>query len=94
MVIWKYKLPFIFKELISIPMPKYSTILSVREQDKQICVWALINSIDSQRKTEDRQFQILMTGQPLGDDTAIGSFLGTVQIEELVFHVFTFTPDW
>jgi hypothetical protein len=81
--IWKFKLD---PGTTKIEMPKGAEVLSTQTQDRDICIWALVNpAFDS----EIRQFEVYPTGEPiyygLLDQR---SFIGTAQIKWMVFHVF------
>lgn len=86
-VIWKYKItpwnPF------EIEMPEGAEILSVQVQNRDVCMWALVNPKADRRIV--RIFEIYGTGHPIniipGDKR---KFIGTFQLNggELVFHLF------
>ncbi|MGJ8680497.1 DUF7352 domain-containing protein [Paraglaciecola sp.] len=82
-VIWKYTLT----PAILIEIPKGAEILSVAEQNNEICLWALV---DPNAELEAREFHVFGTGHNI---TIKGfDFIGTALLENgsLVFHVFEF----
>jgi hypothetical protein len=80
--IWKYTLGISDAQILA--LPKGATILSVAEQYGEVTLWALV---DPDKELEHRLFYIFGTGHPVPNTP--GTFLGTVQIRDLVWHVFT-----
>ena len=68
----------------TIELPFKSTILSVDNQHGVLCLWALVDPEYSKKKT---RIIIVGTGQPL-PDSFIGTFVGTVIVGPLIWHVF------
>ncbi|MFA6060054.1 MAG: hypothetical protein WC756_17760 [Taibaiella sp.] len=64
-------------------MPKDAMILSVQLQGNNIVLWA---SIFNEAVTKDRMFELLYTGEV--HDLAHRMFYGTVQVDDIVVHVF------
>lgn len=84
--IYKYPLEFRGKQVVSLPIG--SEILSVQEQNDQLCLWALV---DPNEQLEERHIEIFTTGEALGNDFGVpNKYIATVQIkfEGLVIHVF------
>ena len=87
--IWKYTLgPSMEQELY---LPVDSEILSVLEQNGQICFWVSFPLGNEDLTKVSRIFYIVPTNDVY--DSANKKFLGTVQIKEhtfqtLVFHIF------
>lgn len=79
--IWKYRLHLTDSQTID--MPCGAEILSVQMQDGYVCMWALCNT---DAATEPRHIVIIGTGNPIRFKT--GKFIGTVQSEHFVWHVF------
>lgn len=72
-----------------VQIPRFAKILSVQNQNGQICVWALI---DTGMPKSTRRFRIFGTGKPCNVNTPTNLFIGTVQVDEMegtyVWHVF------
>lgn len=78
--IWK----FILQPECEVEIPKGAQILSVREQDVDICLWALV---DPAAEKQRRRFVGFGTGDDVPDRPM--TFLGTVHLGGgMVFHVF------
>ena len=75
---------YILKPEISIRIPEQSQLLSVHEQNGEVCLWALVNP---QNIDETRTFAVFGTGHRVPEDHI---FVGTALLEggSLVFHVF------
>ena len=80
--IWKY--PLTVTDYQSVRMPKGAEILSVADQQGELCVWALV---DSDAELEDRMFYIFGTGNSFNEVIPM-NFLGSVQQNVFVWHVF------
>lgn len=82
--IYKYKLAVVDEQEIQIP--DFAEILSVQNQNGELCLWALVNS---DNKPEPWTIQIVGTGNPASGINA-EDFIGTVQQHDggLVWHVF------
>ena len=84
-LIYKYQMDAsIIGEVQKVSMPKKSVILSVQEQSGALTLWALHND---GVKPEDRSFIVAWTGRHFKLPTGF-KFVGTVQINVLVYHVF------
>lgn len=83
MTIWKYELTTITK----LTMPIGSKVLSLQVKNNIPCIWALIP--DEAAMTEKRIFEFFSTGHDFNDK--LGNYIGTVQLEQLVFHLFETT---
>jgi len=82
--IWKYTLSVVGKQDIS--MPKGARVLAVQPQGDQICMWALVK-VDSPKKMYT--FYMYGTGhEHFSDGDEFREYIGTVQMESLVWHVF------
>lgn len=66
-----------------IDMPEDSRILSVQVQDGKVCLWAMV---DTETEKVKRNVRIFGTGSPVDLDGL--SYIGTVQQNYLVWHVF------
>ena len=66
-------------------MPAAAEILSVQNQNGHPTAWAIVHS-DSEPVT--RRFYVVGTGNPMPNAAWSSRFLGTVQMEHLVWHVF------
>lgn len=82
--IFKYPLEIVDHQQIE--MPVGAKVLSVQEQNGQLCVWAKVD--DACLSKEKRDFWISGTGHPCDHD--VDGFIGTVQQYggNLVWHVF------
>lgn len=93
--IWKFT--FDIKSKVVIPMPKGAKILTAQLQEDKPCMWAVV---DTENKKEDRYFEIFGTGHPFPVDIGINRvYINTIQIDNLVFHIFErtdnhFSPDF
>jgi hypothetical protein len=75
-------------------VPQGSQVLSAQNQRDSVVVWI-------EQKDEDLVegssatfvFQCLMTGEPVGDGLVGWKFLDTVQIGDVVLHVYYFKHD-
>jgi hypothetical protein len=82
--IWKYTLPI--DDIVTVSMPRGAQVLSVAEQDGQVCVWALVHSLQA---PDPVLFRICGTGHPVGNCVGAGDFIGSVVMPNgLVWHVF------
>lgn len=87
MSIWKYHLD-ITSDAQSVEMPKDAQIISVQNQGCRITMWAIVNPAADK---EVRQFRIWGTGWQIDDyHLDLCDFVGTVQIEGFVWHVFEY----
>ena len=75
----------------TVDMPEGSKILSVAEQDGDICFWAQVTANNPPVK---RMIEIAGTGNPYPpSDGAVRVFLGTVVMGQFVWHVFEKLPE-
>jgi len=83
--IWKYNLIAgnYMKNIIE--MPKNGEILSVQNQYNEIVLWIKINT---NNKTEERRFIIYGTGDNIKFSSENINYIGTVQMDIDVWHVF------
>ena len=81
--IWKYTLPV--NDHPVLPMQKGAKVLSVDVQHGDIQVWALV---DPEAPKELRGFRVAGTGHPLEEEITSMRFIGTVQMGDLVWHIF------
>ncbi len=81
LTIWKFPLsPPIFSPSLDSRMPEGAQILHVDVQDGSPMLWALV---DPTRPRVIRDLRIVPTGSPV-----TGEYVGTFQLERLVFHLF------
>lgn len=80
--IWKFRLRLTGEQTLA--LPRGAQILSVQDQGGSICIWV---SVDTQAEPELRHFYIFETGYPI-ENIALKRFVGTVQQDSLVWHVF------
>lgn len=84
MVIWKYEL--CIKDTQQVEMPYMAEILSVDNQDGNLCLWAIG---DPAMGMASRTIEIIGTGNFFVDKLPIiRKFIGTVIIKPFVWHVF------
>jgi hypothetical protein len=79
--IWKFMISATINP--SVTMPKGAHVLSIQEQNGQICIWA---SVNPRAEPEPRRFFVAGTGFDIPE--AAGAFLATVQVGAYVWHVF------
>ena len=84
MKVFKYVLKPTDEQVVM--MPKEARVLSCHVQDRDICVWALV---DPDARKESRTFFIHGTGHEVAYPHS-GTFVGTVLLNQglLVLHVF------
>ena len=85
--IWKFRLsPF----RSDVEMPSGASILDVREQGDDVCLWALV---DPSEPIETRKFSVYGTGHTLPPNA--GTYVGTAHLGAgvFVFHVFEDAAD-
>jgi hypothetical protein len=80
--IWKFYAPI--DDKIAIAMPADAKILSVQTQDETPYIWALV---DQKKQVVMRAFAWRGTGHP-ADNLTHEMFVGTIQLDMLVFHLF------
>lgn len=80
--IWKYKIESL---IWVIKMPKDSEIISLQVQGGVPCLWAVV---ETSNPPVERVFKTFYTGEPIVDFDELKSFIGTYQVNGLVFHVF------
>jgi hypothetical protein len=79
--IWKYTLPL--QDVVTLTMPVGAEVLSVGLQDGNITLWAMVHSTAPRM---DRVFYVYGTGNPINGGE--GRFIGTVQMNYFVWHIF------
>ncbi len=85
--VWKFQIPI--EDSFSLEMPIDAELLHVAIQDRQPCLWALV---EPQCATETRHFELRGTGHELDTDRAdthcvhVGSFM--MSGGAIVFHLF------
>ncbi len=86
--IYKYEIP---SKAVTIALPQGATILSVAVQNECPYLWAMV---DPNQPTVEKHIRVIATGQPLEDEAAAWSFVGTFFLNSgsLVFHVFEVNP--
>ncbi len=80
--IWKF--PLELADVQEVEMPSGAQLLSVDSQQGTLCLWAMVD-LDSGTK-ERHVIDILGTGNPI--ESHHRSFIGTVQMGTLVWHIF------
>lgn len=80
--IWKYSFNSLPRAIFNIPID--AKFLDCQTQNRKICLWFLV---DPSNKTEEREFWAELTGLE-GRAQDEGEYLGTIQIDEYVAHIF------
>lgn len=84
--IFKYKLELVDEQWLQ-TKHRVVKVLSVAEQDGELCLWAVMDSSETHDRRQRRIF-IVGTGNPF-PVIGTGSFIGTVLMSDgLVWHVF------
>ncbi len=78
-----FKYPIRLTPLQDIEIPEGAYFLDVQLQEKQICIWAIV---DTEREKEQHKIVIRGTGHDVQEDI---DYLGTVQQDGYVWHIFT-----
>ena len=79
-----HKYPIRLLEQQTVTMPLSANILCAQMQNRKLCIWAKVDSDESQ--TIDRTILIFGTGNPM--PMAHGDYIDTVQVDSFVWHVF------
>lgn len=82
MEIWKHKLKITDAQTLF--MPQGARQLKIAEQDGELCMWSLV---DTAERHESVHVIIVGTGQEF-DDVNL-HYVGTAQVGQFVWHVFT-----
>jgi hypothetical protein len=83
-----YKYPFPIEGAFELELPRGARILAVQMQRGTPNFWALV---DPAAPTERRAFRLFGTGHPIEPRPGLlmeGHYLGTIQDEGFVWHVF------
>jgi len=92
--IWKFgihkdgKTDTIFPNRVEIGMPKDAEIISVMEQDNDICLHAIV---DSEAPKDRRFFEVFGTGHEIkGIEFTERKYIGSAKVEDgkFIFHIF------
>ena len=89
MKIFKYAIPVYNKEY-SLSLPEGSKVLSCQNQNNQIVIWVMFNPSTSQG-LKTHKFKLIFTGEDFQLSLDLAEhrlFIGTVQINEMVHHLF------
>jgi len=81
MVIYKYTLSR--QQLTVLQVPHHSMFLSVQLQGEEVCIWL---TVFAKEPIVSRSYEILLTG--IDYENTPRSYLGTVQQNGIVMHVF------
>lgn len=82
-VIYKYPLEITDNQVIE--LPKDSGVLTVQMQNNQLCLWALVDTEQTQR--QQVPVKVFGTGNPV-DFTGPWQYVSTVQERIFVWHIF------
>ena len=80
-----YKYPLELTDTQQIEMPDGARLLSVKNQQGTLCLWALV---DPHAPMVKRTIYVLGTGHTRNDEVSAELFVGTVLMGWLVWHVF------
>lgn len=80
-----HKYQFEISDRVEIEMPCGASVLSIQLQDGKPTVWAMVETTYS---AETRVFRIYGTGHKLDLFATEGRYLGTIQLEGFVWHIF------
>jgi hypothetical protein len=81
MTVWKYEID---PDFSTVMLPVGAKPLCVQLQNDIPQMWVLV---DEDAALEKRDFVILATGEMV-DESVIGAYVGTFQVDRLVFHLF------
>jgi len=83
--IYKYPIPLGY---FSLGLPKGAKILTVHEQHGEPQIWALVNP--DEPFTETRNFRVVGTGHPIGENEEVLRYIGTFQLDggNFIGHLF------
>lgn len=84
MVIWKYQ--FEIDDVVTLHIPATHVVLSIQNQDGFPTLWAMV---DPQSEKVMETLYVYGTGHPI--KPANKNHIGTIQIDGLVWHIFTKT---
>jgi len=84
--IWKYPLEITDHQVLALPQP--AQVLSVQFQGGQLCLWALVSPDHEITPENGTVVHIVGTGHPVEDEARL-TFIDTVQMGPLVWHIFT-----
>jgi hypothetical protein len=70
-----------------VPMPTGAEVIHVGTQEGRLYIWAIVDTIELMWP---RKFLLAWTGQPI---PSLYKHLGSVQIDELIWHVFEEVQD-
>ena len=79
-----YKYPVPITDEFKLELPEGAKLLNFQTQDNKPHIWALV---DPMRQLEAVGFRLFGTGQPIGNTDTL-EYVGTVQIEPFVWHLF------
>ena len=83
--VWKF--PLVINDLTSIEMPAGSRVLTVVNQNENVCLYALV---DPEATNVRKVFRVAGTDHPIEAFVSYKNYVGTVLLKSgsLVFHVF------
>lgn len=84
--IYKYKLGI--SDYREIKMPKNAQVLTVKNQNNDIFIWAIVNPLEDE---EVRSFMVFGTGNDYDLSNSNIVYIDTVIINQFVWHVFEYT---
>jgi len=84
MRIYKYRIPLVPGPAVM--MPEGAAVLSLQMQNGEPCIWAIV---DDEKRPAARFFHWYETGHAIPMQDLVNlNFIGTVQNEPFVFHLF------
>jgi hypothetical protein len=84
--IWKFKLEVADADAQRLYMPKGSIILSTAMQNTDLCIWALVDTHETEQ--EEVFIEVYGTGNPITNTMKPKAFIGTAVAGRFVWHVF------
>jgi hypothetical protein len=79
-----YRYPLSDKQVQTVQLPFDAEILAVQVLRGKLCLWARVNERNTSKET--RTIEIYGTGDPMNNHSRY--YMGTVQMNDLVWHVF------
>jgi hypothetical protein len=84
--IYKYSVPL--ESSFTLKLPEKARILCFQPQNGELKVWALVDADFANPPEEIRKFLIIGTGAPIHVRLARLNYIGTAQLDGLVWHLF------
>lgn len=82
--IFKYPIEVTDKQTVKLPVD--SLVISVLNQNGQLVIYALVDT--EEKEVEEKTIRIFGTGHPVDVEEFDYNFLGSVMMDEFVWHIF------